>query len=82
MGCTMCADKADEAEHKLAAEKAARQEEEKKEFHELLGRQARTATFEFKSEFDENGAIHFLGTLGNQRVFENPGNIFLRSTSS
>lgn len=78
----MCADKADESEHKLAADKASREAEEKSELSNYLKTVSKKAECNFNSLSDENGIIYLLGSIGKRRAFENPGKKWMMNIST
>jgi E3 ubiquitin-protein ligase HECTD1 len=82
----MCADKADEADHVLALNKAEKEKDEKLRFQNYISQIGGRKELYFQSNFDENGLIYLLGTLGKQINFENPAkkwmvNVFASSLS-
>jgi E3 ubiquitin-protein ligase HECTD1 len=79
----MCADKADELDHVLASKKAEKEKEEKQTFETYLLRvKGSKIELQHHSNFDENGLIYLLGTLGKQIYFENPAKKWMVNISA
>jgi E3 ubiquitin-protein ligase HECTD1 len=78
----MCADKADEIEHKLAAEKAEKESKEKAMFQTFASKCLGKVELRYQSTFDENGLVYLLGTLGKQCFFENPAKKWMMNVSA